>query len=275
MPDPNHNPLTDFIGKYIDHFASEARRLHDKTPLIEYKKLVDSLILVTQKLGTLEHGVALAALSEEYKRATREAVQAWREIWRDFFAARRDVIDVERSNQEAEVHIREVEESLASTDYRDEELAEAMRSLLMSAKQANAAEAELSKGWNRGPWLLLWASLQNYTVYLRYFVARLFFSVMRHGFIVLVGILIFGMLFSTLMNLARESISGLATALPWPAVLLAFGAYVLKKYYIDPKVQKLQVKLEARWLSSVALNIHFVRTLALLSRTRSRKAPHT
>jgi hypothetical protein len=275
MPKATDSSLTAFITTYINHFASEARRLHDKAPLLEYKSLVDNLELVVKRLGTLEHAVAVAAVSKEYKHATREAAQAWSEIWSDFFANRRTAIELER-NFGDDAHIREVESAIrkleiSSADEGDEELTRAFRSLLTTYKEVEAARLPLSKGWRRFPWLMLRSNLQVYAVYLQYLAARILVWLMHHGFIILIPIVIFGFLFSFLESLIKESTAWLTGS--WLAVVLVLlGLYVFKTYYIDRKIEGWQVKFEARWLRSIALKIFFARTLALLSRTRSRKS---
>jgi hypothetical protein len=267
--------LTEFICEYMDHFALEAKRLHDKAPLIEYNKLIETLRTVVQKLGTLEHPVALATLSQEHKQAAAEAKQAWREIWRAFFAYRRETIALERwhkrSDREIDAQIREIEQRLPSIREDDPEFARALNDALASARDTDAGMAKMSEGWKKIPWLFLRVNLQIYAVYVRYFSSRMRSVVLRHSYIIVVSILIFGVLFAKVTKWVTDSVSDLASTWSWYVGLFIFGGYLFKKYYIDPKVQKHLVKWEAQWLRPVALEIFFARTLALLSRTRARK----
>jgi hypothetical protein len=278
MQDIRNNPITAFINERITYFKNESFRLRDDRPLVEYKALVDTFFSIVQKLGTIEHEVALAALAEEYKCTTGEAAQAWKEIWRDFFWLRRNNIKVAHhfAHLESEVaaRIRSAEEILKDTNVDNDvgqELFESIHEALASAKSVTGNR--FSKKWTNQHWWLLLANLQIYTVYVQYFIARLWFIVLRHSFIIIVSVIICGMVYSKLARLLSGYVSGFVSKWQWAAGLLViFGAAVLKKYYIDAKIKRIQVRFETRWLSTIAFNLHCVRTLALVSRAHAQTA---
>jgi hypothetical protein len=219
----------------MDQFAAECRRLRDREPLVEYKKLVDTLLSIQRNLGTVAHEVAAADLKAEYKKAKPEAAQAWREIWRRFAQQREHAKGIEshfrKLDSEVEAHIREVEESLKHPDATDDKLTDSLRDVLDPMKQANAAGKRLSKGWRKGPWLLLWVDLSIYLVYVRYFAARLVFTVLRHSFILVVAIAIFGIAYSKVAAALTEVTAGFASPWHWVAGALVFASCLFKKYY--------------------------------------------
>lgn len=275
MTSDQPNPLVDFIGKQIEYFANESRRLRDKGVLVEYKKLVDRLLSIQKKLGTVEHEVALAELSKEYTSARSEALAAWKGIWSTFRAqrggAKSTASQMKILGNDIAAHIKAIEASLADADQEDAVLVDSTRKALDAMKQAAARRFETTL-W-KGPWLLLLVNLQIYTVFVRYFGARLAFLTVRHSFIVVVLVLIFGMAYSKFTSGVNKVVASLAPASPWLLVAVMFGAYVFKKYYIDPRLKRLQVRIEFRWLSRVALHLHMVRMFALLSRAQSRPTP--
>jgi hypothetical protein len=284
MPDAFDNALREFTIKYDNAFASEARRLHDEALLVDYRKLADGLVQVVQKLGTVEHAGALAALSKEYRRATREAAQAWCDIWRDFLQALRDFLQALRLKLSAlfkgtktdvrqiESHIRKLESSLStmgtkgSQDKKKELLV--YKRVLAAVKKWDA-RSDVSEDLS---WLLLRLNLENYTVFLRYFVARGLSIVMRFGFRFLIPILIFGLLLSLLEHhLSAEWIAELPKN--WLEVGLVLLGWQIFRYYLDQRIEEWRVKHEAKWLRPVAFQMFFVHAATLLSRTKSRQVP--
>jgi len=272
-----NNPLSDFLRDRISYFADESRRLRDKGVLLEYRTLYESMFSIRKKLGTVEHEVALDALQQEYNKAGPEAAQAWAEIWRDFRDQRARARDFERDasnlDREAQRHIRAIEDSVKDAEEDDAEWAQSLRDVLATMKQADTSAKEFSRGLWIGPWLILLANLQVYTVYVRYFMARLSFLLLRHGFIVVVLVLLFGIVYSKVAAGITAAVTALA---PTESSIVAgsvVALYLLKRYYFDAKLKKLQVHLESRWLARVALHVHIVRTLALVSRTLARPTP--
>jgi hypothetical protein len=272
----DNDPLVAFVFERIEYFEAESRRLKDEGVLMEYKKLIDTLFLVIRKLGTVDHESAMADLSAEYKRAGPEASQAWSEIWRTFSAQRRRSSALKRQFQltdtEVKRHTRSIEEFLASSEQEPgvDEVVCSLRAAVVAMKKPHMSRKTFYKVWWPVPWLFLRVNLYAYTVYVRYFLARLKSSILRHSFIVIVSILIGGIAYSKLSAALISVISVSIPQLSWAVAVLTLCVYLLKKYYIDAKVKKLQVRLEAHWFFRVAFHLHLVRTLALISRTQAR-----
>ena len=127
------NPFQQFFADRIDHFAAESKRLRDRQPLVDYKKLIDTFYFIGKKLGTLEHEVALAKVAEEFKRASAESADARRTIWRDFKLSRARALATEKSMAESDRRATELlaqlEKSYAEMK-EDDELRASMRSAL-------------------------------------------------------------------------------------------------------------------------------------------------
>lgn len=270
------NPFQQFFVDRIDHFAEEAKRLNDRQPLVEYKGLIDTFYFIGKKLGTVEHEVALAKVASEFKLAAAESADARRTIWQDFKISRARAIATEKSMSESDrkaaALLADLEESYAAMP-KDDELRASMRSVLDAAHNATVAGSDLGKGWRKSAWLMLYVNLSAYTVYVRYFFAKTMFFLFRHSFIFLTSILIFGIAYSQASKTAVESLASIFPQWPWAVGVLTVAAYLVKKYIIDPRLKKLQVKLEARRLRRVAFHLHVVRTMALVSRTVRRRLP--
>ena len=276
MKNTSDNPFSVFIDQQIKQFAGEVKRLRDRQPLVDYKALVDTFIFIVEKLGTVEHEVALAKLSSEFKLASTESADAWNQIWRDFKHQRRRAIQTERTfaehSQQTKTQLADLEQSFSEITTEDEDLRQSMRSCIDAAKRASKIGNEFESGLRKAPWLFLWVDLHSYSVYLRYIIAKLGFFLFRHGFIFLTSILILGIVYSQLTKALIEHFVALAPQWSWFAAALTLGAYVFKKYYFDPKLKKVQIKLETKCLRPLAFQLHIVRTMALMSRTHRREA---
>lgn len=271
------NPFQQFFVDRIDHFAAEAKRLKDRTPLVEYKALVDTFYFIGKKLGTLEHEVALAKVASEFKLASAESGDARRAIWRDFKQQRARSIATEKSMAESDLRasklLADLEKLYSEMSKDDTDLRTSMRSALDAAHRTTEAGKDFGKGWQNGAWLMLFVNLQAYSVYLRYFYAKAVFFVFRHSFIFITSILLFGIAYSQASKAGIGQLSSLFPQWPWAVGALTVGAYLVKKYYFDPKLKKIQVKLETKRLRRLTFHLHVVRTMALVSRTVRRRHP--
>ena len=270
------NPFQQFFADRIDHFAAESMRLKTRQPLIEYKKLVDTFYFINKKLGTLEHEVVMAKVIEEFKLAAAESVDARRTIWRDFKLARARAVASEKSTAESDRRAAELlaglEKSYAEM-HEDDELRESMRSVLDAARRLTVPGNSLGRGWRKSAWLSLYVNLNAYTVYIRYAYARAMFFIFRHSFIFVTSILLFGVAYSEARNTGVDQLAAILPQWPWAVGALTVAAYLVKRYVIDPRIKKLQIKLEARRLRRLAFHLHIVRTMALVSRTVRRRHP--
>jgi len=267
--------LRRFATDRLEHFTREAIRLRDRSPLLEYKSLLDMLSLIETKLGTIEHEFALAKLSVEFKFASSEASESWRQVWREFRELRERVGIAAKSMTEGEEEttkrLSELETSYSETKAEDHELRASIRSVIEAVGQATEAERVMNKDWGRFRWLTLRASLWNLSVYVRYYLTKAWFFVFRHAVIFLGCILIFGIGYSMASKTIAEYLSALFPRW-WVAPALGVVGYMVKKYYVDPKFRTWQIKVEARRLKLLAVQLHFARTLALTSRTARRQA---
>jgi hypothetical protein len=124
------NPLEAYILEQIDHFAEESKRLHDVTPLQEYKAITDAFETIQTTLGTLEHEVALDAAKRQFRIARSDSIDALKEAWTDFWRLRR--LASQSKSREAVYektgaeHLQHLEESLRDLKEKDSPLYESM-----------------------------------------------------------------------------------------------------------------------------------------------------
>lgn len=268
------NPITKFMLERIEDFSAECKRLRDKSPLIEYKALIDRFRLIVTKLGGLEHEVALAALNEEFRAASCESRDAWRGIWRKFreHRQRARILDEEykaRQREGAQL-LADLEKSCEKLNDDFPEQNVSFRSCIDAAKAADDLDLNMGSMWRSGSWQFLLIDLYAFSVYVRYHFAKATFFLFRHSFIAVTSIVIFGFGMSFVMRGTSNTLSELHPQWPWLGAAVAVFGYWMKKYYIDPKIRKLQTKLETRRLSPLAFHLHLARTMALYSRTASR-----
>jgi hypothetical protein len=252
MTESPENPLADYIVQQIDRFAEEAERLGDSRPLVDYKALVDTLFLIQTKLGTLEHEVALAKLSSEIKLANAESADAWRQMWRTFKNQRKKASQTKRwfeeHNQEAEATLAALEKSFSEMTSENEDLRQSMRAAIDAIHGAHRVARQFESGWGQQPWLFLQVELHIYLLNVRYLIANLLFFLFKHGFILGISICLAGVTYSKVANLLVAQVVMIAPHWPWFAGALGFGVYMFKKYYVDPRVKKLQTRLETKRL---------------------------
>lgn len=268
-------PIQKYILERFADFSDECKRLRDKGPIIEYKALVDSFQLIVTKLGDLEHEVALATLNKEFRAASREAREAWSGIWRKFHEHRQraKILDVEhkaRQKEEAQL-IAELEKSYSEFDDDFPEMKASLRSCLDAMKVA--ADVDLNPGtmWRSGSWHFLLVDLYGLSVYVRYYFAKGAFFVFRHSFIVITSIILLGLAMSRVSGEISKILTQLNPQWPWVGAAVAIFWSWMKKYYVDPKMKRLQTKLETRRLRPLAFHVHLARTMALYSRTLERR----
>ena len=274
MADHN-NPIQKYILECIEIFSTECKRLKDKQPLIEYKALIDTLQLTVLKLGGLEHEVALAALDKEFKAASCESREAWSGIWKKFHSHRilARTLDTEHQafKRDGDRLLADMKKSYGELGDEFPELKESFHRCIDEAKAVTNKDLNLSDMWRSGSWQLLFIDLYAFTVFLRYHFAKVTFFLFRHSFIALTSFIIFGFGMTFLVRGTSTVLSELHPQWPWIGAAVAFFGYWIKKYYIDPKIRKLQIKLEARRLRLLAFHVHLARSMALYSRTTSRE----
>lgn len=276
MSTESENPLLIYIKEQMAHFGAEGQRLRDTKPLEDYKALVDTMLFIERRLGTIEHEVALHRLDGEFGLAWSEGRSAWKEIWTEFAEQRRAAIRTEEmfkagEKQSAKI-LADLEKSYAEKDHKNEELRRSMRAMLDASKAVELAGAKLGEGWWKGPWLFLWVNLSIYSAYVRYFFSRAGFFLFRHAFIFVASILVLGIVYSKASGYLVQSTSSLATQWPWLAGIVTILVYALKKYYLDAKLKKFQVALETKRLKPLVIHLHMIRTRALAFRTLERSA---
>ncbi|MDY0748748.1 hypothetical protein SNE35_29890 [Paucibacter sp. R3-3] len=272
------NPFLEFTAGRTAHFLEESKRLRSKAPLQEYKVLLDVFDLIFTKLGTVEHEVALAQVSKEFQAVSKEASEVRRSAWRNFQINRREekVWAAERTAEAKESAELLAEIERAAKEAMDGEISPDMRAALdetvAAARQAHTATLPYGEEMGGTAWLLLRINLQSYGLYMRYHWARTQFFLVRHGFIFLTSILVFGIAYSQLAKEVISRLVALAPAWPWAVAVLTVLAAMAKKYLIDPRLKKLQVKLETRRLRPLAFQMHIARSLALAMRIARRGA---
>lgn len=274
------NPFEKFVTDRIKHFGEESKRLKDKQPLVEYKDLIDNFYFIHQKLGTLEHEVALDKVASEFRLAASESGDAFRRVWKDFkiSLARADrikssMIDYDSKTAKYLVDLKKSYSELNDDD--DKEFKETIKAVIDAEDKATQAAKNFDKGWNKIAWVMLYVNIRTYLmVYVRYGYAKAMFFVFRHSFIFITSILVFGILYSQVSKTGVDYLASIFPQWQWAIPIFAIGAVLFKKYIIDPRVKKLQVKLESNRLRKLAFHLHGVRTMTLVSKTVRRRHPN-
>jgi hypothetical protein len=230
---------------------------------------------VVQKLGTIEHEAALAELSREHSSARSEAIAEWKAIW-ETYSEQKAIVKSVRTEQGSGLGIdtKAVRASLEGNADFYPELTNSMMGKVDLLEQVDASLNEFTKSLSKAPQYMLLVDLQMFFVFVKYFAARIAFLAMRHSFIIFVAILIFGVTYSRVVAGMTDFMEAYFPEWPWLGAALILGAALVKKYYVDAKLKKVQTRLEAHWLSRFALHLHMVRAYALLSRTKSRQLPN-
>ena len=268
-------PVAKYMADRMQDFLKECKRLRDKQPLIDYKSLTDTYFFVVTRLGTLEHEVALGRLDLEFRAATRETLDAWRQMWRDFREHRERASEADRifgqHSAEEKRLLADLEDSAKNMPEGPQELQDAFREAVDAAKDAMSVDVDAGSAWRRSSWLFLRVNLQAFLIYMRYYTAKASFFIFRHSFIFVTSILALGLGYSETSRAAIGRLAALHPQWPWLSVVLAIAGYLLKKYIVDPQLKKLQVRLETKRLKRLALKLHLLRTMALYSRTLRRE----
>lgn len=273
-PVDQNNPIVEYMLDRIEDFTEECKRLRDEGPLIEYVALTDTFRMIVMKLGGLEHEVALAALNDEFRAASHESRDAWRAIWRRFRelherARSLDAAHKARQKRGAE-HYAAMEKSYRQMTEKHPKIKASFRRYLDATQAGAKLDFNPGKIWRSGKWQVLLIDLHAFSVFFRYLIAKVAFIVFRHSFIVITSIALFGFGMAFVMRGTASTLSELYPQWPWIGVAIAAFGYWAKKYYIDPKIRKLQIELETRRLIPLAFQLHLARTMALYSRTADR-----
>jgi chaperonin GroEL (HSP60 family) len=159
-----------------------------------------------------------------------------------------------------------------SDDAISSELNRSLRRALAAMKKAAESDASHTH-MSRVPWLLLLINLQMYGLFVRYFISRFTFFVVRSSFIWLVPILGCGVIYGYLSGQLTKFAEYLTGQSLIVVMLMALALPAFKRFCIDPYVRQWERRLEARRLAPLAFRLHAVRALALLSRIHARPTP--
>jgi hypothetical protein len=268
-----NNPIEKYMLDQIAHFSKECKRLGDKGPLVEYKALIDSFRQIVTKLGGLEHEVALDALKQEFRAASRESRDAWNGIWKTFRDHRQKAkrYDAEHKALKKAVVIADLEKSYANLGTGFPEMKAAIDSCRNAMELSTNTDLNPGAMWRFGSWHFLLADLYRFTIYVRYYIAKGRFFLFRHSFTIVTSIIVLGVVMSVVLGELKVILSEIYPQLTWTGIAVVFIWGWVKKYYVDPKIKRLEKKLETRRLLPLAFHLHIVRTMALYSKTAERK----
>ncbi|MFM0065012.1 hypothetical protein [Paraburkholderia aspalathi] len=272
----NDNPFSEVIRISLEFFTKEGIRLKDKQPLKDYKALADRWLSVRFKLGTFEHEIALYELKRDFKLARNDATAALKKIWIAFRERRAQDKNLKRSIKTFTVETKhvlaEMEQWAAKTEGKHPAAASARISTVQNMVEASEAVKRTYQIQSKFVWYFLQADLLFYSVQVKYLFAKSVFIVLRHVYIIVVFILLFGVGYGWLTGLARELIISASPQTKWLSGALVVGGYFIKKYLIDPRLKKHQIRFESKWLMGLCDRLHEARTAALIARTVERQA---
>ena len=267
----NLNIFETYILRQIDHFAEESRRLGTTAPLKEYKKIMDAFITVDKTIGTLQHEVALNTVRGQLKLAMREIRASVIETWRDFWHHRRRAFEFQKeetsNKQETEKHINWMEESLAPNRLIGDPFFKQDELYLAAVRKYAVINLDLSFLSRQASWTQLWVDSKTLSIYFLYMRHRFRMFLFFHAYIFIVPVLLMGFGYSIVSKSIINLLTTYLATLPWIACSLILLPYMLKRYYFDKKLKKLQVRVEMRLIRPLSVRLLIARTLSLQIRT--------
>jgi hypothetical protein len=281
MPKQPKHATMNFFDKYIqeqfEHYKKEAHRLKSKEPLQNFFGLLQSFKIVNEKLGGLEHDVALNELQKSFDSLFREVLTAIKQFWRNFWSYRELAAIHAKQEQDArEDAIREQENLrriIAELEKEDNGILNTeMRSTLEELLKIESINLEFSQAWRTMSWTGLWIDAKILALYFQYFRARSRVFFQFHAFIFLIPILILGIGYSFASKRLVSWVASLSPSDFWVAPATIVALYAIKKYFIDKKLKKLQKAVETRLYKPLAPRLLLARNTALATKTLRMKA---
>lgn len=270
------DPISSYIKENMEYFAGESKRLLDKGVLVEYWTLASRFLDVEQKLGTRDHEAALNMLAEDFVRARSAVLRDWSETWRSFFRWRSEIKRQDRMRHQSQEELKKILADMEGLALKNDasrsgavaELNAHLESVMAIARESIGAPSNNFSGLPRA---ILLMDLRAFSIYLRYLLARCIFLLLRHSFIIFILVFVCGTLYSKGVAMLAEFAAQHVNTLAGKVALVVFVAAIAKRYLIDPWLKRLQIKIESRWLSKLALKLHFALVLELTSRTARRQ----
>lgn len=271
----NEHPIFEVIRVNFEIFKEEGIRLKDKQPIKDYRALAERWLSVRFKLGTFEHETALYELKQDFKLARNDATEALKKIWLAFRERRAQDKNSKRTidkfQAETKDLLKEMEEWAIKAEGRNYAATSSRVSSMKALAEASEAIKKTHQVHSQFVWYFLWADLLFYSVQVKYLFARSVFISLRHIYIIVVLILICGIGYSWLTGFSKELIIDAAPHVKWLSGALVVAGGFIKKYLIDPRVKKHQIRFESKWLRRLCDRLHEARTAALIGRTMERE----
>lgn len=234
----------------ISLFSEENKRLKDPSPLNKFKALYDNFFQIYNKLGTLEHEVALNLLKIEVRASRKDFWCAIKTTWGNFWRHKRMAKEMYDSLNELDIAQREAQK-------------------LLKVDQDNPQNYTFKK--IVAPFLFLSIELKAIFIYINYYSKLLLFFITKHVFIISTSIIVAGILYSEATESLSTKIDHLfKTNLPIGFIVVVIS-YFINHYYIGPKIKQKLVKLERKWLREISFHLLLVRSMALYHRTNMKK----
>lgn len=221
-------------------------------------------------MGTLQHEVALDTFNRQFKLAMRETRASFIETWCDFWRHRYRASEWQKkekcNKQELQEHINLNEEWLAQCRLENDQFLKVNESYLAAVKKYAEIDFDVSPLFRQASWTQLWVDSKAHSLYFRYMFHRLRMFLTFHAFIFIGPILLMGVGYSIVSKSIINLLATYLEAMPWVALIFILP-YILKRYFFDKKLKKMQMRLEVRLIRPLNLRIFFARILSLQIRT--------
>ena len=269
------HPLHTYIMSSLQYFSEESKRLKSKEPVEKFKLIVDAYIRIEEKLGQLDHDVALHTIKIEFKNVRRDIAERAKGALTQFLRYRslasQQARDEQQRKVDSESYLREFREHIEQLKAIDTALAGDTKDIYDSVVKLEALHFSFSSTWRALSWTGLWIDFQQFGIYVWYLVARTRVFIQFHAFIFLVPILIMGIGYSMFSEFAIRALLSARPPSLWLGPALVVGVYFVKKYFFDKKLKALQKTVEARLLLPLSQRLLLARTLALQVKTHRQK----
>src|SRR5579862_5205988 len=115
MQDPPEE-IKRLVAAVLGPLAEEAKRLQDKSILLQGRDLLDFFFVCSKQLGTKAHELALESLEQQLRVVRLDARRFRSSLWRDFVERRAEEKELVTSNREIDNYILQLREDITCAD---------------------------------------------------------------------------------------------------------------------------------------------------------------
>lgn len=257
----NHPPDIQFILSAFKIIAKRCELIKSRQPLDDFKKQVDLYLEILNGLGTDLHEVAAKKLGKAIEATSKDAGKWWLRPWVRSKKHQSMVNDMRRAEMKAKSEHEEILKNIKAsrpTDTSPQPLIETHEKLL--AIMQDPLDLNMSSVFGAATNPLFQIDMAVFWLHFRFYQGKIANFSVKHSLVLLLPIFIVGFILSKTATWASSliaSFSGFASI----AIGLGIAYLIFKRYIIDPAVNKLLKKLEARrlrflsfsWISLVAM----------------------